>query len=26
MERGLLCIDLNEVVPDADKPINVDIL
>ena len=26
MERGLLCIDLSEQVPEAEKPVTVDIL
>lgn len=26
MERGLLCISLSEVIPEAEKPVTVDIL
>ena len=26
MERGLLCIDLSEQIPEAEKPVTVDIL
>jgi len=26
MERGLLCISLSEQIPEAEKPVTVDIL
>jgi len=26
MDKGLLCLDLVEVVPEANKPVNIDIL